>query len=97
MRRPRPQEVHRITDAPEDLATEQARRVRTYLIQMAVRLVCIFLAVLVPGPLRWVFIAGAVLLPYSAVLFANAGRKRAAPSTGLDPRQITSDGEKEQD
>ncbi len=68
--------MHRITSAPEPLAADQARRMRSYLLQMGIRLVCIFLAVLVPGPARWFFVAGAVLLPYTAVLMANAGRDR---------------------
>lgn len=68
--------VHRITSAPEPLAVDQARRMRSYLLQMGIRLVCIFLAVLVPGPARWLFVVGAVLLPYTAVLMANAGRDR---------------------
>ncbi len=39
---------------------------------MAVRTLCFVGAVAVgPGWLRWVLIAGAVLLPYLAVVFAN--------------------------
>ncbi len=41
---------------------------------MSIRAVCIVLAFVVPGPLRWVFIAGAVVLPYVAVVIANAGQ-----------------------
>ncbi|MGO1317869.1 MAG: DUF3099 domain-containing protein, partial [Cellulomonadaceae bacterium] len=76
MRRGQKDTVHRITDAPQALAAEQARRVRTYLVQMGIRVVCIFAAVVVAGPARWVLIVAAVLLPYTAVLFANAGRDR---------------------
>ncbi len=47
-----------------------------YAISMAIRTVCVVLAVVVDGPLRWVFVAGAVLLPYVAVVLANAGRER---------------------
>ena len=42
---------------------------------MGIRVVCIVLAVVVSGPLRWVFIVGAIVLPYVAVLIANAGRE----------------------
>ena len=66
--------MQRVSDAPLSLEEDQRRRMRAYLIQMAIRLVCIFLAIFVPGVLRWVFVAGAVVLPYTAVLFANAGR-----------------------
>jgi hypothetical protein len=43
---------------------------------MGVRTVCFLLAVVTDGWLRWVFIAGAVLLPYLSVVFANSGRER---------------------
>ena len=49
---------------------------------MVIRTVCFGLAkIVVDGPMRWVFIAGAVFLPYVAVeTFANAGRE-----TGRSP------------
>lgn len=49
---------------------------KRYLISMAIRTVCVVLAVVVSGPLRWIFIAGAVLLPYIAVVMANAVGER---------------------
>ena len=40
---------------------------------MVVRVLCIILAVAVPiGWLTWLFVAGAVFLPYFAVVIANA-------------------------
>lgn len=85
--------VQRITNAPEPLEVDQRHRMWVYSIQMIVRIVCLFLVVLVPGPLRWLFLAGAVLLPYGAVLLANAGRdRRTTEVILLDPRQITADG-----
>ncbi|MGP7960807.1 DUF3099 domain-containing protein [Sanguibacter sp. A247] len=79
-----------MSDAPEPLAVEQARRVRSYLVQMGVRIVCIAVAAAVPSwPLRWVCIAAAVVLPYTAVLMANAGRdRRTTTSVVLDPRAL---------
>jgi hypothetical protein len=57
---------------------------------MSIRTACLVLAVVVEGPLRWVFLAGAVLLPYVAVVMANAGREREElPSTLIDPTAIT--------
>jgi hypothetical protein len=50
-----------------------------YLVSMVIRTVCFVLAIFVDGPWRWVFIAGAVFLPYVAVVFANAGRETAGP------------------
>ncbi|MCP2266624.1 DUF3099 domain-containing protein [Promicromonospora thailandica] len=73
--------VPSITSAPEPLAVDQARRTRSYLIQMSIRVVCIIGAVLVDGWLRWALVAAAVVLPYSAVLVANAGRERTTHDT----------------
>lgn len=83
----RDQEAQRITDAPAALADDQSRRTRGYLIQQGIRVVCIVLALAVPGPLRWVFAAGAVVLPYTAVLFANAGRDRSEMLATVDVRE----------
>lgn len=46
---------------------------------MIIRTVCVGLAVVVDGPWRWLFIAAAVLLPYVAVVLANAGRESGGP------------------
>ena len=59
------------TSHSEDLRARQNR----YLFSMAVRTVCVVLAVVTAGYLRWAFIAGAVFLPYIAVVMANAGAK----------------------
>ena len=74
--------VPSITSAPEPLAADQARRERKYLIQMGIRLVCIFGAILAQGSwLTWVLAVGAIVLPNSAVLIANAGRDQARYDT----------------
>ena len=52
-------------------------RQRRYLISMSLRTVCFIAAVLVgPGALRWVLVAGAVFLPFFAVVMANAGNQK---------------------
>jgi Flp pilus assembly protein TadB len=87
-------DVISITSAPEPLADDLARRTRRYLLQMGIRTLCFVLAVVLWGVVpMWVsllFIVGAVVLPYVAVLFANAGRERTdiAPSY-VEPRAIT--------
>ncbi|MFD7025698.1 DUF3099 domain-containing protein [Promicromonospora sukumoe] len=73
--------VPSITSAQEPLAVDQARRTRSYLIQMSIRVVCIIGAVLVDGWIRWALVAAAVVLPYSAVLIANAGRDHTTHDT----------------
>lgn len=51
---------------------ERRDRMTKYLISQIVRVVCIILAVYVQGWLMWVFFAGAIFLPYFAVVLANA-------------------------
>ncbi|SJN27282.1 hypothetical protein FM119_05530 [Mycetocola reblochoni REB411] len=45
---------------------------RTYSIMMAIRLVCLFALLFVRGWWVWICVAGAVFLPYIAVMLANA-------------------------
>lgn len=45
---------------------------REYLIAMGFRIVCFVVAVLVDSWVRWVAVAAAVVLPYIAVVIANA-------------------------
>ncbi len=71
-------EVHSITRAPEPLAHDQSRRMTRYLVQMGIRVACFVGAIVVDDWWRWVLVVAAVVLPYSAVLFANAGRDRVA-------------------
>ena len=77
----RDEPVHRITDAPAPHSTEMARRMRTYAISMAIRTACVAGFVLVfPHWSAWLFVPGAALLPYVAVLLANAGRESRPPA-----------------
>ena len=69
-------EVYRITSAADSLSEDQSRRVKRYLAQMAIRMACFIGAVFADGILMWVLLAGAVLLPYIAVVEANSGRDR---------------------
>ncbi|WP_310530261.1 DUF3099 domain-containing protein [Nocardioides sp.] len=85
---PRDSHSVRITTAPTSVADDIAGRQRRYLISMAIRTACVVGAVAVgPGLLRWVLIAGAVLLPYVAVVMANAGNRK---DDGFDLRQTSS-------
>lgn len=42
---------------------------------MMVRTACFILTVVLPSPYRWIALSGALLLPYVAVIVANAGRE----------------------
>ncbi|GAA1733828.1 hypothetical protein GCM10009809_31480 [Isoptericola hypogeus] len=83
-------EVPSITSAPETLAEDQARRTRRYLVQMGLRLVLFLAAIFLAKGVLWlqlVLLGFAVVLPYSAVLFANAGRDRVSYDTSpVTPR-----------
>lgn len=81
MVRPTPDEseVFTITEAQRGLSREQVGRTRKYLISMGIRTACVIAAIIVPGWPRWVFIVGAVVLPYLAVVIANAGRENDEP------------------
>ncbi len=92
-----------ITSAPASLADDQRRRQRRYLVQMGVRVVCFIAAIFVwrhvPLAVGITLVAAAAVLPYIAVLGANAGRERqeydadpvtrdlppAPPHDALDP------------
>lgn len=43
-----------------------------YTLAMSIRVACLILAMVVQGWMMWVFFAGAILLPYFAVVLANA-------------------------
>ena len=45
---------------------------RRYLIAMSFRGICFVLAIITTGWVRWAFVVGAVVLPYIAVVLANA-------------------------
>jgi hypothetical protein len=91
--------VQSVTTAPESLRDEQAARIRRYLVTMGIRTVCFVLAAVTAtrGAPWWVwgsFSVLAVVLPYIAVVLANAVRPRiggqASPVTPTadHPRQI---------
>lgn len=72
--------VHRVTSARQALSEDQKARTRRYLIQMVIRTACFVAAVVAhmsnaPAWLTWSFVAGAIVLPYVAVVMVNAGRE----------------------
>ena len=76
--------VHTITSAAAPLGDDIARRSRRYLAQMTLRTLCFLGAVFtwghVPTPVSVSLLIGAVVLPYVAVVLANAGRERPEPA-----------------
>ncbi|TSI17814.1 DUF3099 domain-containing protein [Brevibacterium aurantiacum] len=69
-----------ITTADTALDDDMKSRIIKYSITMAIRTLCFVAAYLMFRAdltvLMWICVAGAVLLPYPAVIFANAGRER---------------------
>jgi hypothetical protein len=55
---------------------------------MTIRTICFVLAVVTGGPIRWVFVSAALVLPYIAVVMANAvGTGAGAAPTAFVPPQ----------
>lgn len=89
------QPVHSITDAPLKHSVEQRGRMVRYTVAMIIRIICFVLAAVVAivWETAWAlaFAAAAVVLPYIAVIDANAGGHRyTSERTGVDtpPRQL---------
>jgi hypothetical protein len=81
-------EVVRITTAPRSRRDDIAGRQRRYVISMAIRTVCFVLAVVCIGHwFMWVFITASFVLPYVAVILANAG----APTDPERLQEVTPD------
>ena len=73
MARREPEPV-RITTATRSRRDDIGIRQRRYLISMGIRTACFVLAIVSIGHwFMWVFIAASFLLPYVAVVLANAG------------------------
>ncbi len=83
-------EVHQITNAVTPLSDDLDARMAKYLVSMLVRTMCVVLVLVVDGWLRWVFAAGAVCLPYVAVIVANnsGGRRRGKASLGTPESKV---------
>jgi len=63
---------------------ERKQRMIKYSIAMSIRTFCIILGVITPGIWMWIFFAGAIFLPYFAVVLANAqGPGRAKGQSGV--------------
>lgn len=84
--------VYDVTSAPKSLTSDLSGRQRRYFISMMIRTLCFILTVILPSPYRWFALAGAVTLPYIAVVIANAGRETISPGDALlakKPRSLS--------
>jgi hypothetical protein len=74
-------EVYSVSSVGQSLTDDQQSRSRRYMWSMGIRVVCFAAAVWVDGWLRWVLLAGSLVLPWVAVVVANAGRENGRPRT----------------
>ena len=77
-----------VTGLPASLEEDQTQRMHRYLVSMGIRTACFILAVVSLAVLHWTVIGwslvvGAAVLPYIAVVMANAAR--SPQSTTLGP------------
>lgn len=69
-----PETVHSITSTPEAHSVDMGRRMKIYGVQMFLRVACFFGFVIIDNTWwRVLCVVGMVILPWSAVLLANAG------------------------
>lgn len=66
-----------ITTVGQSPESERKARMVKYLIAMTIRVICIVSAIFVEGWLMWLCFAGAIFLPYFAVVIANAQAPKA--------------------
>jgi hypothetical protein len=75
--------VHSITDAAAAHSDEMHQRMVKYAIAMGIRMVCLILIFVVDGWFKLLPIAGAVFLPWVAVVIANGSDKAEIHSDSL--------------
>ncbi len=98
----REQQVYSITTASTSQSEEIAKRQKRYAISMGIRTACFVLACVFWNHILWlavVFIAGALFLPYTSVVLANAGvrRKGSGPSPFLNETRTAIPGPEKHD
>jgi len=83
-------QVPAVTSLPQSPRDEADHRVRRYALTMTIRIVCFGLMVLVQpyGWYTWVFGISAAVLPYIAVVFANAGSDSTETTAESPLREI---------
>jgi Protein of unknown function (DUF3099) len=68
-------EVHSITEAAGAHSEDMRRRMIKYAVAMGIRMVCLILIFVVDGWFKIIAVAGAVFLPWIAVVIANGNDK----------------------
>ena len=76
-------EVHSITDAAAAHSDDMRERMIKYAVAMGIRMVCLILIFVVDGWFKLIAVAGAVFLPWIAVVIANGSDKAEVHSDSL--------------
>ncbi|WP_457962385.1 DUF3099 domain-containing protein [Arthrobacter sp. D1-29] len=76
-------EVHSITDAAAAHSEDMHQRMVKYALAMGIRMVCLILIFVVDGWFKILMVAGAVFLPWIAVVIANGSDKAEIHSDSL--------------
>jgi hypothetical protein len=76
-------EVHSITDAAGAHSEDMRQRMIKYAVAMGIRMVCLVLIFVVDGWFKIIPVAGAVFLPWIAVIIANGDDKAEGHSDSL--------------
>ncbi|MEN8582370.1 DUF3099 domain-containing protein [Burkholderia sp. RS01] len=76
-------EVHSITDAAAAHSEDMRERMIKYAVAMGIRMVCLVLIFVVDGWFKLVAVAGALFLPWIAVVIANGSDKAEIHSDSL--------------
>lgn len=76
-------QVHSITDAATAHSEDMRQRMIKYAVAMGIRLVCLMLIFVVDGWFKIIAVAGAVFLPWVAVVIANGSDKAEVHSDYL--------------
>ena len=85
----KPQSATSLESSPEE---ERKSRLVKYSIAMSVRVVCLILGVFLEGWAMWVAFAGAIFLPYFAVVVANApGKSSTVAKINSPTKSISAD------
>lgn len=77
--------IQSATSIDQNPEQERNARMRRYTIAMSIRMLCLVLGVFTQGPLMWVFFAGAIFLPYFAVVAANVQSNSKTPTQAVAP------------
>ena len=75
--------VYSITDAADAHSEDMRRRMIKYALAMGIRMVCLILIFVVDGWFKLVMVAGAVFLPWIAVVIANGSDQAEIHSDSL--------------